>query len=233
VPFLAGITIGIAGYFLRRELQHGSDLPRVAPPPMLDLLRAQWWRILQVSGFKALDAVGFYLMFVYTATYLTQIVGIAKSRALAINTIGMAAAMVMLPLSGALSDRIGRKPILLLSSGAIILFAMPLFNLLWHPMRAAPLIGQISIALLIGLFDGVSPATAAEAFPASVRCTGVGVAHNLTMALLGGTAPLVATYLIDKTDNEMVPPIYLIVAASVSFLFALTFKETAKVPLLE
>jgi MHS family proline/betaine transporter-like MFS transporter len=233
VPFLAGISIGIAGYFLRRELQHGSDLPRETPPPMLDLLRAQWWRILQVSGFKALDAVGFYLMFVYTASYLTQIVGIAKSRALAINTLGMAAAMVMLPISGALSDRIGRKPILLLSSGAIILFAMPLFNLLWHPMRAAPLIGQISIALLIGLFDGVSPATAAEAFPASVRCTGVGVAHNLTMALLGGTAPLVATYLIDKTDNEMVPPIYLIVAASVSFLFSLTFKETAKVPLLE
>jgi len=233
IPFLAGITIGIAGYFLRRELQHGSDLPRAMPPPMLDLLRTHWLRILQVSGFKALDAVGFYLMFVYTATYLTEIVGIAKSRALAINTIGMAAAMVMLPLSGALSDRVGRKPLLLLSAGAIIVFAMPLFNLLWHPMRSAPLVGQVSIALLIGLFDGVSPAAAAEAFPASVRCTGVGIAHNLTMALLGGTAPLVATYLIDKTDNEMIPPMYLMAAAFISLIFALTLKETAKKPLLE
>jgi MHS family proline/betaine transporter-like MFS transporter len=233
IPFLAGVTIGIAGYFLRRELQHGSDLPRVAPPPMLKLLREHWRRILQVSAFKALDAVGFYLMFVYTATYLTEIVGIAKSRALAINTIGMAAAMVMLPLSGALSDRVGRKPLLLLSSGAIVVFAMPLFNLLWHPMRAAPLIGQISLALLIGLFDGVSPAAAAEAFPASVRCTGVGIAHNLTMALLGGSAPLVATYLIDKTDNEMIPPMYLMAAAAVSLVVALTLKETARKPLLE
>ena len=87
--------------------------------------------------------------------------------------------------------------------------------------------------MLIGLFDGVSPATAAEAFPASVRCTGVGLAHNLTMALLGGTAPLVATYLIDKTDNEMIPPMYLMAAATVSLIFALTLKETAKKPLLE
>jgi MHS family proline/betaine transporter-like MFS transporter len=233
IPFLAGVTIGIAGYFLRRELAHGGDLPRAEPPPMLDMLRQHWRRILQISGFKALDAVGFYLMFVYTATYLTQIVGIAKSRALAINTIGMAAAMLMLPLSGALSDRVGRKPILLLSASAIIILAMPLFNLLWHPMRSAPLIGQVSIALLIGLFDGVSPATAAEAFPASVRCTGVGIAHNLTMAVLGGTAPLVATYLIDKTDNEMIPPIYLMGAALVTLIFALTLKETARKPLLE
>ena len=141
--------------------------------------------------------------------------------------------MVMLPLSGALSDRVGRKPLLLLSAGAIVIFAWPLFNLLWHPMRSAPLIGQISIALLIGLFDGASPAAAAEAFPASVRCTGVGIAHNLTMALLGGTAPLVAIYLIDRTDNEMIPPMYLMAAAFTSLVFALTLKETAKAPLLE
>ncbi len=101
--------------------------------------------------------------------------------------------MVMLPLSGALSDRIGRKLLLVLSASAIIIFAdEPLFILFdGIRMRGAPLLGQISIALLIGLFDGASPAAAAEAFPANIRCTGVGIAHNLTMALLGGTAPLV------------------------------------------
>lgn len=224
---------GVAGYFIRRELQHASDLPRIAPPPMLEVLRAQWPRVLQVAGFKALDAVGFYLMFVYTATYLTEIVGIAKSRALAINTIGMAAAMIMLPLSGALSDRVGRKPLLIAAACGIILFSMPLFDLMWHPRLSVPLIGQIGFALMIGLFDGASPAAAAEAFPANVRCTGVGLAHNLTMALLGGTAPLVATYLIDKTGNEMIPPLYLMLAAAVSLIFTLTLKETSKLPLSE
>lgn len=233
LPFLGGITIGVAGYFIRRELQDVGDVSRVAPPPMGEVLRTQWRRVLQVAGFKVLESVGFYLMFVYAATYLTEIVGIAKSRALAINTIGMAAAVLMLPVAGAMSDRIGRKPVLLLSSGLIIFLAWPLFNLLWHPVFHVPLLGQIGFALLIALFDGVAPVTAAEAFPANVRCTGVVLSHNLCMALLGGTAPLVATYLIDKTGNEMVPPLYLIAAAVVSTIFVLSLKETAHEPLAE
>ena len=233
LPFLAGSTLGIAGYFIRRELQNAGDVPRVEPPPMGEVLRTQWRRVLQVAGFKVLESVGFYLMFVYSATYLTEIVGIAKSRALAINTIGMAAAVLMLPVAGALSDRFGRKPMLLLASGLIICLAWPLFNLLWHPMFHAPLLGSIGFALLIALFDGVAPTTAAEAFPANVRCTGVGLSHNICIALLGGTAPLVATYLIDRTDNEMVPPLYLITAAVVSAIFVLSLKETAHKPLVD
>jgi MFS transporter, MHS family, proline/betaine transporter len=231
IPFIAGVAIGIAGYYIRRELQEAGAASRVAPPPIGEVLRTQWRRVLQIAGFKVLESVGFYLMFVYAATYLTEIVGIAKSRALAINTIGMAAAVVMLPVAGALSDRFGRKPMLLLSAGAIIICAWPLFNLLWHPMFHAPLLGQIGFALLIATFDGVAPVTAAEAFPANVRCTGVGLSHNLCMALLGGTAPMVATYLIDKTDNEMVPPLYLIAAAIISAIFVLSLKETAHEPL--
>jgi MHS family proline/betaine transporter-like MFS transporter len=233
IPFLAGVTIGIAGYFIRRELQSADDVPHHTPPPVREVLRTQWRRVLQVAGFKVLESVGFYLMFVYAATYLTEIVGIAKSRALAINTIGMAAAVVMLPVAGALSDRFGRKPMLLLSAGAIIVFGWPLFNLLWHPAFHVPVIGQLGFALLIATFDGAAPAAAAEAFPANVRCTGVGLSHNLCVALLGGTAPMVATYLIDKTDNEMIPPILLIAAAIISAIFVLTLKETAHEPLSE
>src|SRR5580693_7225824 len=108
-----------------------------------------------------------------------------------------------------------------------------MFEMLWRPMFRVPLVGQVGFALLIATFAGVAPVTAAEAFPANVRCTGVGLSHNLCMALLGGTAPMVATYLIDKTDNEMVPPMYLIAAAFVSALFVLSLKETAHEPLAE
>jgi MFS transporter, MHS family, proline/betaine transporter len=233
LPFLAGISIGVAGYIIRRELRNVSDLPAVSPPPMLEVLRAQWPRVLQVAGFKVLESVGFYLMFVYAATYLTEIVGITKTQALTINTIGMAAAVLMLPVAGAISDRVGRKPMLLASAGAIIVFAWPLFNLMWHPKLGAQLLSQIIFACLVALFVGVAPVTAAEAFPANVRCTGVGLSHNLCMALLGGTAPMVATYLIDKTDNEMIPPIYMIAAAIVSMLFVLSMKETGKTALAE
>jgi MFS transporter, MHS family, proline/betaine transporter len=231
VPFLIGISIGIAGYFIRREISSAGDPVRIEPPPLRELLRNEGGRIFQVAGFKVLDAVGFYLMFVYSTTYLSEIVGFSKRRALAINTIGMLAAMVTLPLAGALSDRIGRKPVLIFSATMIAIFAWPLFNLLWHPRFSVPLLGQVGFAILIGLFDGVSPAFAAEAFSANVRCSGVALSHNLVMALLGGTAPLVATYLIDRTDSEMAPPVYLIFAAAISILFVLSMRETAKAPL--
>src|SRR5260370_13002328 len=120
---------------------------------------------------------------------------------------------------------------LLLSAGAIIICSWPLFNLLWHPMFHVPLLGQIGFALLIATFDGVAPVTAAEAFPANVRCTGVGLSHNLCMALLGGTAPMVATYLIPQPDTTLVPPMLLIAAAILSPIFVLSLKETAHEPL--
>ena len=230
IPFLLGITIGIAGYFLRREL-HLSETPTHNPPPMLDVIRSHWRRILQVSGFKILDAVGFYLMFVYSTTYLEEVVGIARGRAMAINTIGMIGVLLILPLAGRFSDRFGRKPIMLLSSFAIIIFSMKLFDLLWHPVLSVPLIGQLGFAVIIATFNGAAPAAAVEAFPASVRCSGVAISHNLVMAIFGGTAPMVATYLIDRTGNEMAPPLYLIAAAIVSVLFILTLRETAKEPL--
>ncbi|MGO9607706.1 MAG: MFS transporter [Candidatus Binataceae bacterium] len=233
IPFLAGIAIGFAGYFLRRELRFVEEAPRKTPPPLSQVLRSQWWRIFQVTGFKVFDAVGFYLMFVYSTTYLEEVVGIERGRAMAINTIGMAGVLLMLPLAGRLSDRFGRKPLLLLSASAVVLFAMPLFNLLWHPVFTVPLIGQLGFAVMIAMFNGASPAAAAEAFPSSVRCSGVAISHNLCMAIFGGTAPMVATYMIQHTDNEMSPPMYLIGAAVISIIFTLTLRETAKLPLAE
>ncbi len=233
IPFLAGITIGFAGYALRRELRAGSIPPAVAPPPIGKVIKAHWAKILQVTGYKALDAVGFYLMFVYATTYLTEIVGLTHGHAMAINTLGMAAAIIALPFAGALSDRVGRKPLAVAAAIGVVLFAFPLFHLLWHPKLSVPLAGQIGFALIIAMFQGVSPAAAAEAFPAGVRCVGVALSHNLCMAILGGTAPMVATYLIARTHNEMAPPLYLICAAMVSLAIVLTMTETAKIPLAE
>src|SRR5260370_29599408 len=113
---------------MRGEVENAGDVARVAPPPIGEVLRTQWRRVLQIAGFKVLESVGFYLMFVYSATYLTEIVGIAKSRALAINTIGMAAAVLMLPVAGALSGRVWRQPIVLLSVGAVNFFSLAPFT---------------------------------------------------------------------------------------------------------
>jgi MFS transporter, MHS family, proline/betaine transporter len=234
IPFLFGITIGIAGYLIRSELTRNAPVHEIEPPPLSRILHSQLRRIVQVAGFKVLDAVGFYLIFVYATSYLVHVVGVPKRRALAINTISMGAALLLIPLFGMLSDRIGRKPLLLAAAIGTALLAWPLFRMMQHQeMFALMLAGQIGFAVLIAMFAGAQAAASAEAFQRHVRCSGVALSHNLCMALLGGTTPMVATYLIQRTQNDMSPPLYLIGAAIVSTLFILSLAETARVPLAE
>jgi MFS transporter, MHS family, proline/betaine transporter len=234
IPFLLGITIGLAGYFMRRELTRTATVHEIEPPPLHHILHSQWRRILQVAGFKVLDAVGFYLVFVYATTYLVHIVGVPKPRALAINTISMGTALLLIPLFGMVSDRIGRKPVLLAGAIGTALLAWPLFRLMQRQDTFVVMLsGQIGFAILISMFAGAEAAASAEAFQRHVRCSGVAMSHNLCMALLGGTAPMVATYLIHRTQNDMSPPLYLIGAGVVSALFVLSLAETARAPLAE
>lgn len=238
LPFIFGLAIGMIGLYIRWDLERGSEVkPRgigLADRPagsFMDALKTQRLAILKVMGLKAISAVGFYTLFVYMTVYFTKIVGIPKSDALAINTIALAAMLVMIPAAGALSDRVGRKPLLLAGAIGMLLFSLPLFRLLRSQAFGVILTGQLCFTIILCLFFGAEAATTAEAFPARVRCSAAAISHNLCFALLGGTAPMVATYLIAATRNEMSPSIYLMAAALVSLVAILTLDETAKAPL--
>jgi len=89
----------------------------------------------------------------------------------------------------------------------------------------------MGLAAIIGCYEGATPAAVAEAFPASVRGTSVGVAFNLSMMLFGGTTPIVATYLIARTNNVMAPAIYLMGAGVIAGLVVVTLPERSQIPL--
>lgn len=234
IPFLLGITIGLAGYFIRREINRTAAAHESTTPPLVEVLSSQWQRIAQVAGFKVLDVVGFYLIFVYATTYMVHIVGIPKHDALAMNTISIGAMLLLIPLFGQLSDVIGRKPLLLASALGTLLLAWPLFRLMQRQQMFVWMLGgQLGFAMLIAMFKGTEAAASAEAFAKGMRCSGVALSHNLCTALFGGTAPMAATYLVQRTQNDMSPSIYLMVAALVSALFIFTLGETAKLPLVE
>ena len=239
LPFLLGLAIGMIGLYIRRDLERGVTVtePRnvgdLAAPQgsFVEALKSQRSAIFKIIGLKATSAVGFYTLFVYMTVYFTKIVQIPKSDALAINTIALAAMLVMIPAAGAVSDRVGRKPLLFAGAVGMLLFSVPLFRLLRYPEFGVILTGQLCFTAILCLFFGAEPAATAEAFPGRVRCSSAAISHNICFAALGGTAPMAATYLIARTQNEMSPSIYLMVAALVSIIAISTLSETAKAPL--
>ena len=239
LPFILGLAIGIVGLYIRRDLERDAKSIEPERPgaieaqreSFLGALKTQRLAILKVIGLKATSAVGFYTLFVYMTVYYTRIVQIPKSDALAINTIALAAMLVMIPGAGALSDWVGRKPLLLAGAVGMLVFSLPLFQLLRSPKFGVILTGQLCFTVILCLFFGAEPAATAEAFPGRVRCSSAAISHNICFAVLGGTAPMVATYLIVRTQNDLSPSIYLMAAALVSIIAILSLSETAKAPL--
>jgi MFS transporter, MHS family, proline/betaine transporter len=171
------------------------------------------------------------LSFVYITTYLRQIDHIGQSTALDINTISMAVLLLMLAPVGALSNHLGRKPLLLDATGGTLVIAWPLFWMLHHSNVFVILLGQIGFAVLSGCFWGTAPTTMVELVPHRVRCTVLSLGYNTGMAILGGLTPMVAVYTIKRSQYDLSPAFLLMGAAAVSFVVVLSLRETYRLPL--
>ena len=140
---------------------------------------------------------------------------------------------VLLPVvmaAGFLTDRVGRKPILLLACILGFVGAVPLFLLLNHPSAVLAQLGQLGLVAVIGLYGGTQPALMVEAAPLPVRCTAVALGYNITFGVVGGLTPLAATWLVDRTGDEIAPAFMIMAAAAVTFLTVLRFRETYRSP---
>jgi MFS transporter, MHS family, proline/betaine transporter len=177
--------------------------------------------VLHLVALVAGIAVGFYTVFVYAATWLAQVAGVPARTAFEINTAAMALSLGVILFSGRLSDRIGRRRVLVASAGLLAVLALPLMALMARGHIVGILGGQVLLASLVGAISGVLPAAMAELAPWRVRCTELSVAYNLGMALLGGTTPLVAAWLVARTGVAIAPGVYLAAAGVLAFVAAL------------
>jgi MHS family proline/betaine transporter-like MFS transporter len=225
LPFIAGLAVGLAGLYVRKHIPEPprqAEAERSSGSPVLEAFRHQWPAMLQIAGLNVLGAVGFYTAFVYAVTYLEQVSRLTAAEALDINSISMVVVLGVLPVAGMLSDRVGRKPMLLCAALGLLALAWPLFWLMDHPSVVMALVGQMIFAVLFGAFAGVVPVTMVEAFPARVRCSAVSIGYNACLGVVGGTTPLVATWLIDRTQDDLSPAYYVMAAAAVSLAVILT-----------
>ena len=228
IPFIAGgLSIGIAGFYLRRHMPDPPPMERAFHSPVIAAFRTQWRNILRIVGLNMMHAVGVFMVFIYIKTYLHEHVGIPLAVALTINTIAMFALMGFTATFGALSDRIGRKPVLIASSLAIMISAYPLFIAFNVPNPAVILAAQLAFAVMIGAQAGTAPTTMAELLPRTVRVSGTSIGYSICLSLFGGTTPLMAIYLIKIGGNDLVPAYYLMVAAAVTLAVVLSIKESA------
>jgi MHS family proline/betaine transporter-like MFS transporter len=222
IPFLVGLPLALIGLGTRRHLPEPAAPagPKAVGLPLFDAVRTEWRAILRVAALNAVVAVGFYLAFVYAVTWLEVYAHLGPASALDINTASMVVLLLAIPAGGALSDRYGRRPLLVGPAAATALLAVPLFRLMHTGVPGLVFAGQAGFAVLIGLFAGANPAAMAEAVPARVRCTAVSVAYNLCVGLLGGLTPMAATVLIEWTHDDLSPAFALAASAVVSAVAA-------------
>jgi len=194
-------------------------------------LRYYWPLVLRLAALSVFNAVVFYVTFVYVASWLQTADGISPAHALEINTTSMVMLLPALLASGWLSDRFGRKPILLLSSALAIVAGLPLFWIMYHPNPLVILVGQTGFGLIIGLYGSAQATAMVEAAPARIRCTAVALGYNVCLGVIGGLTPLVATWLVARTADELAPAYLIMAAGAISFVAAWSLKETYRVPL--
>lgn len=218
IPFLLALPLGAVALWLRTAVEEPPAAPPAAgagtPAGAAELARAVVLGIGRIMGWSAAG----YTFLVVLPSYLQATLGASLREALlaaALANAGFAASI--LP-AGALSDRIGRRPVMLCGALGVVLLALPLLHVLQSP-DASPWArgGAVLLAgALVGLLAGPGPAMLAEMFPRRVRCTGLGLAYALANAVFSGCAGLVITALIAGTGDTAVPAYYAAGACALS-----------------
>jgi MFS transporter, MHS family, proline/betaine transporter len=228
IPFIVGIAVGLGGLAIRRHYVERVPHQPPSKSPLGEAFRSHWRTMLHLVSLTAALSVGFYTTFVYAATWMTQVVGVPARTALGVNTLAMGFALLIIPAAGVASDRLGRRTVLVVGAGALALLAYPLMALMAQGHMGGIIAGEIGLAMLVAVLSGAMPATMAELAPWRVRCTVLSVAYNLGMALLGGTTPLVAAWLVARTGVKLAPAWYLAGAAVLTFIGSLLLPATAR-----
>ncbi|GAB2783116.1 MFS transporter [Amycolatopsis magusensis] len=233
LPFLIAAPLGLVGLYLRskledtpvfRELERKGETAQKTTTQLRDL-GAFWKPLLLLVGLVVTLNVVNYTLLAYMPTYLEGQLKLSADDSLTLIIIGQLAMMVLLPFSGALSDRVGRKALWWVSIIGLFVLAIPLFKLMGTGFGAAVLAFAILGLLYVPQLSTISAMFPAM-FPTHVRYAGFAIAYNVSTALFGGTAPVVNEALIDATGDNIFPAYYMMAACVVGGIALIFVPET-------
>lgn len=235
IPFFMGVLIAVVGITIRKYLpesyhpENGTE----TQTPIVDVLQNHLKEFLQMFFLNSAFAAGFYTIFIYNPLWMQKFSHALKSESLKINSIALVLTIMAMLLSSYLSNKLGRKPMLIIATAGLTLLSYPLYKMMLSNITHHLLIGQAVFAVFIGTFMGVIGVVMVELFDKEIRMSAVSVSYNLCFAILGGTAPMIATWLIHTTHNNLSVAWYLSLASLISLIATLTLPETYKKELLD
>ncbi|MFZ5692383.1 MAG: MFS transporter [Pseudomonadota bacterium] len=221
VPFFIGLLIGPVAWYIRRNLDETMEFKsmQISDSPLKDAFFDGRKRLLVSLGVVALCTVSMYTIVLFMPTYATRQFGLTTSVGFLGGMLVGAIQLVLIPIFGAMSDRYGRLYICLLSAAAMSALFYPMFAWLADsPTLQTLLIVQGTFGVLMAGYMGPLGALMAELFPARMRTTGLSISYAFGVAIFGGLAPLISTWLIATTGSKLAPAFYLIVAGLISLV---------------
>ncbi|MFI5605706.1 MFS transporter [Amycolatopsis sp. NPDC051903] len=240
IPFFVALPLGLIGLYLRSRLEDTPEFKRLEAAgekpekaPLKETFTRNWRMILNLIGIVLLLNIADYMLLTTMPTYFTDTLHINDNTStLIIIGVELVQMAIILPLGG-LSDRIGRKPLLLTAAIGFLVLSWPCIKLMQSGSILWLIVGFGIVALLLVLMLAVIGSTFPAMFPTRVRYGSFAIGYNVSTSLFGGTCGVVVTALIQSTGNKDWPAYYLIIAAAIALIPIIKIPETARVPIEE
>jgi len=235
VPFLFGLIIGPLGLYIRRHLEETTAFIQAAQkqharPALGAAVVAHTKETLVTIGIVIAGTISFYVILLYMPTFARIQLHLRLDQAFFAQAVSLACMIVLIPIFGALSDVVGRKPITIAALLLILVLAYPLFSWLnQSPSLQSLMVTQIALCSVVGVFFGPPSTVLAEQFPAHIRSTGLAIGYNLAVMVFGGFAQFFVTWLIQVTGSPVAPAFYVMFGAAAGLLAAFFLKERARI----
>ncbi|MGH8779186.1 glycine betaine/L-proline transporter ProP [Paraburkholderia sp.] len=242
VPFLIAGPLGLVGLYIRLKLEETpafkkeadareADEKAHAPQPLRELLAQQWKPLLLCVGLVLIFNVTDYMALSYLPSYLSATLHFDETHGLFLVLLVMVLMMPMTLYAGHLSDRVGRKPVMLAGCVGLLALSIPALLLIRTGDTLPVFGGLLILGVLLSCFTGVMPSALPALFPTRIRYGALAIGFNISVSVFGGTTPLVTAWLVDTTGNLMMPAYYLMGASLIGIASVFALRETARKPL--